>query len=648
MITAGIHPSGENYFGQGAGNRLFSVGSDRIIMAERLFYIAVLNLISFLLPDQAFSQPAKGCSCNIFKDGPSNRKPTAAQLRQMETSNDPACKARFLEQQLIALLERRKGDALTRMLLQLDTVIRNLPCTGYDRSTYYLLETTILQHAGDYAGSLDAGLRLLALEETAEDPFRLAEARLLIAGTFNRLKRSAQGRGYTYGAIAELPRIAAPWDRSRILYLLSSRYLWYYQDTKNTLLLDSAFQFSMQQLEISHSLQDTTLLLHGFTIMNGVAHERAQFETALRYIDSSIRYMKPDEYAMMGTAYGDKADALMELKRYPEARRYADSCLACHRRSGNPETIANAQALIYQISERTGNYKDALDALNAYVEIHDSLTNVSKTRTVTELEKKYNQARNEKTIKELAQQKQIYSLVALAVVLLLLAVVFYFRQKALKQKQRIMEAEQRLNRSRMNPHFFFNALASLQAFALQDTDRKELASGLSRFSHIMRETLESTYKEYVTIEQETAFLSEYLELQQLRHPGKFSFTITVAPELEPETLMLPSMILQPFAENSVEHGFEGINYPGTIRISFSSREKQLLIRMEDNGKGLTPQVKSETGHVSRAQQIVKDRIYLLKMKLKCNAGFSIRNRENGNGVVVEILLPELDKSQVNS
>ena len=79
----------------------------------------------------------------------------------------------------------------------------------------------------------------------------------------------------------------------------------------------------------------------------------------------------------------------------------------------------------------------------------------------------------------------------------------------------------------MNPHFFFNALASLQSYALQQNDGKAIAANLSKFSHIMRETLESTYKEYVTIEQEIVFLHEYIILQQIRFPLKFQYEISV-------------------------------------------------------------------------------------------------------------------------
>ncbi|MBC7874695.1 MAG: histidine kinase, partial [Ferruginibacter sp.] len=278
--------------------------------------------------------------------------------------------------------------------------------------------------------------------------------------------------------------------------------------------------------------------------------------------------------------------------------------------------------------------------------ITDSIRNVEKTKQVTELERKYSQAKNEKTIEELAQQKRIYLLLALAGLFGLAALAFFIRQQSLKNKQKILEAEQRLNRARINPHFFFNALASLQAFALQENDGKALASNLSKFSHIMRETLESTYKEYITIEQEKDFLNEYLELQKMRFPQKFTYAITMDGNIDEDDMMLPSMILQPFVENSIEHGFSGISYPGNVTLQFSKEANDLLITITDNGKGLVTAVKEQNEHISRASQIIKDRIYLLNVKLKTRARFSIDNNEVGKGVVVKIHLPVLYKHDV--
>jgi LytS/YehU family sensor histidine kinase len=114
------------------------------------------------------------------------------------------------------------------------------------------------------------------------------------------------------------------------------------------------------------------------------------------------------------------------------------------------------------------------------------------------------------------------------------------------------------------------------------------------------------------------------------------------------------MIIQPFVENSIEHGFVGVDYAGKIAIHFTKDNKELLIQITDNGKGLSNVAKENNEHISRASQIIKDRIYLLNIKLKTKAGFSIDNAQHpadnstGSGVIVKIHLPLLYKNQTNT
>jgi signal transduction histidine kinase len=90
-----------------------------------------------------------------------------------------------------------------------------------------------------------------------------------------------------------------------------------------------------------------------------------------------------------------------------------------------------------------------------------------------------------------------------------------------------------------------------------------------------------------------------------------------------------------------------VDYPGNVTIKFASENKELLIEIKDNGKGLSTTVKENNEHISRASQIIKDRIYLLNIKLKTKAGFRIDNAEGG-GVVVKIHLPLLYKESTNT
>ena len=84
----------------------------------------------------------------------------------------------------------------------------------------------------------------------------------------------------------------------------------------------------------------------------------------------------------------------------------------------------------------------------------DSVWNIEKVKKVNELEQKHNKVKNEKMIFELEKTKQLYTFLIIGGLLALLALIFFFRQRSLQNKQKIMQTEQRLNRARINPHFF--------------------------------------------------------------------------------------------------------------------------------------------------------------------------------------------------
>jgi hypothetical protein len=435
--------------------------------------------------------------------------------------------------------------------------------------------------------------------------------------------------------------------KSEACFNLSHRYLVYTEENSAPGILDTISRYARLAAELGKQSGNKVSVNNGYYQLAGLAFIRKDYRQSLLFNDTSLAFSKSLEDAnMINSNYIDMADTYVEMGNLPEARRMADSCLLYANEFKSPVQIADAYGMIARIEAKNGNYKEAFAATTREKEINDSLFSAEKSEAINDLEQKYNKSQNEIKIKDLSKQKQLYLLLSLAGLLALVGSFFFIRQLRLKNRQKILETEQRLNRARMNPHFFFNALTSLQKFALKENDGQAMASNLSKFSNIMRETLESTYKEYVTIEQEMEFLTEYLEVQQIRFPQAFSYEVIAADDLEIDELQIPAMIIQPFVENSIEHGFAGVDHPGNISIRFSRENKELLIAIKDNGKGLLTTVKENqpggNEHISRASQIIKDRIYLLNIKLKTKAGFSIDNAPGG-GVIVKIHLPLLYK-----
>jgi len=139
-------------------------------------------------------------------------------------------------------------------------------------------------------------------------------------------------------------------------------------------------------------------------------------------------------------------------------------------------------------------------------------------------------------------------------------------------------------RAQMNPHFMFNVLNSVQG--LFNIGRAEKANEvLARFSDLMRTVLDMSGSELIPLSQELELIDLYLELEAVRFGDSFRYTIHVADDVLPEHLKVPSMLLQPYAENAVKHGLLHLRGEKRLDISVEREGDVLRITIDDNGVG---------------------------------------------------------------
>ncbi|MFN8349191.1 MAG: histidine kinase [Spirosomataceae bacterium] len=564
-------------------------------------------------------------------------------INSLKKSNNPVCAVNAATMEL-TFVSRYPSKELTLGLIQdQEKLINRLDCKNELMVQAYLNYAHYYKKKEDYENLSLYAFKALESAEIQKNKIHELKAVKYIVYLFTR--QNQDEKNWPYIKRAEKIILNLPEDDYTPLHYnwLAFEYENKYTLTQRKTLLDSALTFAAKAKASGLPLRNFEQLTASYRVYESVAYHRGNLKKAVVYMDSALFYAKKIKIPTnLASLYLAKAWDLVDLKSNKEAIASMDTSIF-YTAKYNQGSIASigiySEAM--QIFEQAGHIPKAYAALKTYEHLKDSLFKVKRAEKINELEQKYNKTKNENTIRELAQERRIYLLLALVGILAAAAIGFFLRQQTLKHKKDILETEQRLNRARMNPHFFFNALTALQKFALWENDGQTLAKNLSKFSNIMRETLESTYKEYVTIEKEMDFLSEYLEVQKLRFPQKFSYDITADEALEINEVLIPSMILQPFIENSIEHGFAGIDYPGQIKVHFSAHEKEVFIQIKDNGKGLNTQKKNDNEHISRAGQIIKDRIYLLNIKLKSKAGFSIDNDASGQGVIVNIHLPLL-------
>ncbi|MCX6320140.1 MAG: histidine kinase [Bacteroidetes bacterium] len=616
--------------------------------------IILLYILLFTMTGINYAQ--KNCTCGSFSNSERIKLENAintggfeeatAFIENQKKSDDPCCRLIGLTLEAMLQNAQSKPDLSLATALQVQANLKK----SYNLYADVMSNLT----AGLYyskKGNADSSnhfyFRGLEAATNAKEYYLQARMCLSIGNAYSNRKLQAKNLEYQKKGVAlalqslDLTTIAQAYS-----YLVTA-YGRMYDDTEKEIYVDSAALVAPVALQYAKAINNRTMIIRNYLSMGKFEMVRKHFDKALLYSDTLQTLLtEKSSPTLLNSFYTDRGVALTGLNRHDEAIENLNKAFEYTKQSNNAYLRRSIHDRLYEAYKAKEDPKMALLYLEKFRVINDSLVKKENMDAATEMEAKYNKAQDQRAIKELAQQKRIYVLLATAGLFALIGLIFFIRQQTLKNKQKILETEQRLNRARMNPHFFFNALSSLQSFALQGNDGKSIASNLSKFSHIMRETLESTYKEYVTVEQETDFLNEYLELQKVRFPQKFTYAITSAPDIEPEELLLPSMILQPFVENSIEHGFTGIDYAGHISVSFNKSGNDLHINITDNGKGLATSPKEESEHISRASQIIRDRIYLLNIKLKTRAGFSIDNNPEGKGVLVKISLPVLYKQDM--
>lgn len=182
----------------------------------------------------------------------------------------------------------------------------------------------------------------------------------------------------------------------------------------------------------------------------------------------------------------------------------------------------------------------------------------------------------------------------LIVVLGLLIAVRLYRSRIQKLNDRAMR-QNRVNqqlsrleiealRSKMNPHFIFNSLNSIQHLILEKNEKGAL-DYLNRFSKLIRQVLERSADSKIRLKDEVEMLKHYIELESLRFDHQFHYQIEIDDYLETQNPEIPYLLLQPFVENAIHHGLIPKKGKGRLIIKANKLNDHIEFSIEDNGIG---------------------------------------------------------------
>ena len=216
-------------------------------------------------------------------------------------------------------------------------------------------------------------------------------------------------------------------------------------------------------------------------------------------------------------------------------------------------------------------------------------------------------------------------------------------------QQKFAELELHALRSQMNPHFIFNSLNAIQYF-IQTNDRKQSDAYISKFAHLIRLFLEASKKKYISLAEEIKVITAYIDLEKLRFRGKLESKIEIEESLDSIDTIIPSMLIQPFVENAINHGIFHKSGLGHVDIVIKQSGEELIeciITDDGIGRKKAAEIKKKSigKYESRGISLIDDRIHVLQRSLSQNIDYQIEDlEENGSasGTRVVLKLPIIE------
>ncbi len=329
-----------------------------------------------------------------------------------------------------------------------------------------------------------------------------------------------------------------------------------------------------------------------------------------------------------------------------------DSALQLATQTSFMQGVADVSQKLASVWEEKRNNDSSLHFYRIYRKAADSLFSENNKRNVIIKESEWMIKRKElenshlTALSKLQHQdltiKNILLLVVFISLIFAIVIAFFIHKtsEAKKKrseaslKQKIAEVQMQVLRAQMNPHFIFNSLNSIENFMMQN--EKWLASEyLNKFTRLIRSILDSSLNELIPVAKDMESLQLYIDLQQLRFNNKFTYRTCIAPPILTGDYKVPSLIIQPFVENAIEHGIAHSEKKDSfVAVSAELQEGFLLYTIEDNGIGRKQaaayNLDNKRHHKSVGLTITQDRVHI----------FNGSQKDAGDIVITDLYTPD--------
>ncbi len=525
----------------------------------------------------------------------------------------------------------------------------------YGRALAQINLGILLYNSANFDASNKAFFKAIEYAEECGDNRLKAISLNNIGDNFKTLKDFKRSREYTKQAIALNTKLKA-WRGVAINYeLLQQNDLEekLYAQAKEDLLAGMPFAI----------LSNESYILSQFYLGFGKLHAIANnTDSAKWYFREAVKQARlQDDLRNQFQAY---LAEVAYLKNTPASKKIIllDSALAIAKQTVYIEGIADAAEQLSKVYDEIGDKDSSLSYYRLYRKSADSLFSEKNKRNViikesewmikrTEIENKHLLELSQLQHKELNIKNGLLIAVLMSLLLAIIIGFFIYRNAEAKKrrteanlKQKIAEIKMQVLRTQMNPHFIFNSLNGIENFMMQN--EKRLASDyLNKFTRLIRTILDSSLNELIPVAKDMEALQLYIDLQQLRFNNKFTYHTFIDPQILNGDYKVPSLIIQPFVENAIEHGIAHSERTDcALSVTATISGEYLVYVIVDNGIGRQQadayNQQNKRQHKSLGIAITEDRIRIFNGTAKEDSDVVITDLHNvseqSSGTRVEV------------
>ncbi len=411
-------------------------------------------------------------------------------------------------------------------------------------------------------------------------------------------------------------------------------------------------------ISVSEEISDTFLIATSLTHLGWNFYLEKMYDSSIYYYEKSIKY------SAHSSLYETSANSLGNLGTIYSDLRQPEKAIAYYKKGIiQAKKVDDIYELWWIYRDMSNMYLKLADTSNAYrnfvlyKKYSDKWISKGNSESLVDARIRYEADTQNKEVELLSLRLKNNRLLnyGLAGFILLTTLIglLLFRGSKLKDKRRLSEMNRKISevtqanlRQQMNPHFIFNTLNSIQYYMYQH-DKLATNNYLTKFASLMRKVLDNSQHTSVPLSDELTALNLYLELESIRFKDKFEYKITVDEEIDPLMHEVPTMLIQPYVENSICHGLMPKEGKGFVNIDLKLKDDYILCVIEDNGIGRDAakerNLKRENNHNSLGTQITKSRLDLVNelYGTSLQTIYTDIKDENGDsaGTRVEIHIP---------